>query len=106
MGKLKNGPEIKLKLKNKLGEYCCWCGAMLDFSEEAKISRPSNMATIEHVLPRSLGGKDSMDNFMLACYKCNHARGNGERPIFTERKIRFKIKHIVTLWEELDKVLA
>ena len=31
---------------------------------------------IEHVVPRSRGGTDSLNNLVLACHECNQAKGN------------------------------
>lgn len=33
-------------------------------------------ATLEHILPVSLGGTDDMCNLALSHQKCNHTRGN------------------------------
>lgn len=30
--------------------------------------------TLDHVLPRSRGGKSTWDNLVAACYKCNHKK--------------------------------
>jgi 5-methylcytosine-specific restriction endonuclease McrA len=35
-----------------------------------------NSLTMEHVIPRSRGGKTSWDNIVCACSKCNTAKGN------------------------------
>ena len=32
--------------------------------------------TIDHVVPRSAGGRDSWDNLVTACQKCNAKKGN------------------------------
>jgi len=32
--------------------------------------------TIDHVVPRSMGGRDSWDNLVTACQKCNAKKGN------------------------------
>lgn len=32
--------------------------------------------TIDHILPRSVGGSDNVDNLALACRNCNERRGN------------------------------
>lgn len=32
--------------------------------------------TIDHVLPRSRGGKNTWQNLVAACQKCNHRKGN------------------------------
>lgn len=33
-------------------------------------------ATLEHILPKSQGGTDEMDNLTISHYQCNNARGN------------------------------
>lgn len=35
----------------------------------------TDMATIEHMTPRSAGGSDTLDNLVMACAKCNQDRG-------------------------------
>lgn len=32
--------------------------------------------TIDHVLPRSRGGKDHVGNMVVACFRCNHRKGS------------------------------
>ena len=45
---------------------CQYCG-----------SKPgSEELTIDHIVPRSKGGKSSWENCVLACIKCNHEKGN------------------------------
>jgi hypothetical protein len=36
----------------------------------------SDIFTIEHLIPRSLGGSDELDNLALACRRCNERRYN------------------------------
>jgi len=43
---------------------CAYCGA------------ESKRLTIDHVLPRSKGGKSSFENCVAACKKCNSEKGN------------------------------
>jgi 5-methylcytosine-specific restriction endonuclease McrA len=31
---------------------------------------------MEHILPRSLGGKDKEENLAAACYRCNEFKGS------------------------------
>lgn len=36
--------------------------------------------TVDHILPRSLGGSDGLENLRLAHHRCNSARGNRMPP--------------------------
>ncbi len=45
---------------------CQYCGKKLAKSE----------LTIDHVVPRSRGGRDTWDNLVLACVKCNVRKGD------------------------------
>lgn len=46
--------------------HCFWCNERLD---------PA-LATIDHVVPLSKGGRPHHDNEVLSCYACNQAKGN------------------------------
>lgn len=41
-----------------------------------KLSRYYRRATIEHVIPRSAGGSNALDNVVAACLFCNFYRAN------------------------------
>lgn len=45
---------------------CQYCGRML----------PSAELTLDHVLPRSRGGKTTWENVVAACKPCNHRKGD------------------------------
>jgi 5-methylcytosine-specific restriction endonuclease McrA len=36
---------------------------------------PPEQLTLEHLVPRSLGGTNALDNLRLACFNCNNRRG-------------------------------
>ena len=42
------------------------------------ISDNNNILTIDHVIAKSKGGKDTDDNYQLACSKCNQMKRNKE----------------------------
>lgn len=44
---------------------CQYCGS----------NRPQDM-TLDHVLPKSRKGKDTWENLVTACYKCNHKKAD------------------------------
>lgn len=62
--------HMRCKLAEAQNWKCCWCGIHCIPEPHHKHS-----ATIEHVHPRSLGGKDDWDNYAMACARCNHKRG-------------------------------
>lgn len=80
----------------KRDQSCCmYCGRFL---------APSQI-TVDHVIPRSLGGKTSFTNCVCSCFECNNKKGNKtpeqagltllrkpEKPIFMS-DIDFYYKH-------------
>lgn len=51
---------------------CLHCGAHLVVGLDGE---PISRATIEHILPRSHGGTDDLENLGLACARCNSQKG-------------------------------
>jgi hypothetical protein len=47
------------------GKCCCYCGRHLKRAE----------ATVDHYMPRFLGGSDDPANLRLACFGCNNLKG-------------------------------
>jgi 5-methylcytosine-specific restriction endonuclease McrA len=58
--------------------YCCiYCGI---HASQAKME-------IEHVIPRSRGGTDSLNNLVLSCETCNQAKGSQDVKTFLKGKL-------------------
>jgi 5-methylcytosine-specific restriction endonuclease McrA len=75
------------------GYRCQYCGSASDL-------------TIDHVLPRSRNGKDTWENLVTACNKCNHRKGNrtpkeSGMPLFREP---FRPNHIIFLRDYMGRV--
>lgn len=51
---------------------CFYCGDPVTVSESNPPSKKS--ATVDHVVPRSQGGRNAQVNLVTACYECNHAK--------------------------------
>ena len=51
---------------------CWWCGHAVVDSPHACIA---SRATVEHLIPRHLGGPTEKTNLVAACSLCNQARG-------------------------------
>lgn len=83
----KNKAKIKRKsysdeerkiIYNKSGGRCELCGRRLLFEE----------MTLDHIVPLSMGGEDSMENLQAACYACNQFKSNILPDDFMDRIIK------------------
>ena len=53
----------RIKIKEKWNYECAYCGSDIDL-------------TIDHVIPRSKGGKDSAENMVCCCHECNQDKAH------------------------------
>ena len=51
------------------GNRCVYCNVRLNREHSH-----DNQATVDHIIPLSLGGTNFQDNIILACFKCNSHR--------------------------------
>ncbi len=58
----------KQSVRERANYLCEYCHSLEILS--------ANRFTIDHVVPRSLGGSDDLDNRSLACRRCNERRYN------------------------------
>ena len=56
-------PYSKRNIMIRDNNMCCYCGSFKDL-------------TIDHVIPRSRGGKSTFENCVTACRECNNLKGN------------------------------
>jgi 5-methylcytosine-specific restriction endonuclease McrA len=54
---------------------CIYCGIRPGDVQRGKIMTKSDF-TVDHILPRSRGGRDTWSNTACACYGCNHRKGD------------------------------
>ena len=84
-------PFNKRNLQIMYGNICAYCGKKAD---------PS---TLEHVIPKSKGGKSDFDNVVIACLRCNNKKDNR---LPSEAGMFLKVKpHAPTISEFMSMVL-
>lgn len=77
--KRKNYSDEERKIiYNKSGGRCELCGMRLSFMD----------MTLDHIIPLSMGGEDSMENLQTACYACNQFKSNILPDDFMDRIIK------------------
>ncbi len=67
------------------GGACVYCGIPV-VRRGPGLHRAPNLATLDHVVPRSQGGPTRADNLVLACAACNNERGVEDAMAFAARK--------------------
>jgi 5-methylcytosine-specific restriction endonuclease McrA len=69
------------------GGACSYCGVPVRRLAKGLHGAP-DLATLDHVQPRSQGGRLSLDNLVLACRACNNARGTQDAERFRAERGR------------------
>lgn len=54
---------------------CIYCGVQPGQTMRGKVVGKSDF-TVDHVIPKSRGGRDTWSNTACACYACNHRKGD------------------------------
>jgi 5-methylcytosine-specific restriction endonuclease McrA len=54
---------------------CIYCGVTPGQLMKGKVMTKSDF-TVDHVIPKSRGGRDTWTNTACACYACNHRKGD------------------------------
>ena len=67
------------------GGRCVYCG-MQARRPGPGVKRAPDLATLDHVVPKSFGGPLHRDNLVLACSACNNERGTLDAEAFRARK--------------------
>lgn len=67
--------EVLKRAKNR----CELCG----------ISAEKRALEVDHIVPKSLGGEDSLNNYQALCYLCNTNKGNRDQTDFRKLKDRY-----------------
>jgi 5-methylcytosine-specific restriction endonuclease McrA len=92
--------------------FCAYCSTELDYNLLSKPSGPN----IDHLIPVSRGGDDSLENLALACRNCNYRKGVRTAEEFARypndpiSTLALALGHVATLflvtWEKEERPLS
>lgn len=75
--------HFRVAIVRRDGPNCFWCdcrtnldGAYTWEGTPLKKGRNLRRRTLDHLIPQASGGRDHLPNLVIACYSCNHDRGN------------------------------
>jgi 5-methylcytosine-specific restriction endonuclease McrA len=67
--------KVVKKLIRRHGDVCSYCRVPLGPEPSDGILGP-RARTVDHVVPRSLGGTHNLANLVLSCSRCNGSKGS------------------------------
>lgn len=62
-------PELRVKVLDRDGGFCRYCG------QGGLRGIHANQCAIDHIIPRCRGGRDRLENLVVACKSCNLRKG-------------------------------
>ena len=96
-----SGYEVREYLLEKFDRKCIYCG------------KENTPLEIEHIIPKSRGGSDKIDNLGVACHDCNQTKGNMTAEEFGFPNIQKQVKKTLrdsalinsTRWKVYDALI-
>jgi diadenosine tetraphosphate (Ap4A) HIT family hydrolase len=68
------------KVLSRAGFHCQLCG----------ISADERHLEVDHIIPKNLGGADTLDNYQALCYRCNSSKRDTDKTDFREWQVLHK----------------
>jgi 5-methylcytosine-specific restriction endonuclease McrA len=75
-------PADRRTVIHRDGRKCRYCGRAVQERPNPHKARADDL-TIDHVVPRHMGGGSTVDNMVVACHKCNHEK---DRTLLPEKQ--------------------
>ena len=86
-------PEERKAVYRKTEGHCYMCGEFVDF----------DAFEVDHYIPRSHGGPNTLDNLWCSCHTCNRVKGCTDPEVFFPQAIRIA-KHLARKGENATNV--
>lgn len=90
----------KILFNRQKGE-CHWCGQAMtrDTVNYDGVPPDHTMCTIDHIVPRSMGGSNRWENIVAACWLCNNLRSSTD-PVTTVEILPNRRRKYLAKWEK------
>lgn len=75
------------------------------FKNDSDGNRKSVLMTVDHIVPRSLGGKDSLENLATACFECNYEKKSSNALLYLISKKDSQVERVLEQDEIIDRGL-
>lgn len=76
--------EYKVAFMSRYGRNCQHCG--VEMADVVTDGRRGKVASIDHIVPKALGGSDLESNLTVCCCSCNTSKGKSELADFRQRR--------------------
>lgn len=84
--------SIRFEVLKRAAFRCELCG----------ISADDKNLEVDHIHPKSLGGKDDLTNFQALCYSCNAAKSNTDKTDFRDYKLFYNQRNSECLFCQIQ----
>lgn len=95
--KVATNPDWWLKVAfHEWGGHCAYCGQPLTMAQ-GHVGASGEQATVDHLIPPSVGGPHLHDAVVLACFSCNSAKANQDWLTWgkaADRKMRKRLREM------------
>ena len=85
--------SVRYEILKRAGFHCELCG----------VSADERALEVDHIIPRNLGGEDSLENYQALCYKCNANKRDTDSTNFREWRTLFGKKESSCLFCKPDR---
>lgn len=76
--------EYKVAFMSQHGRHCQHCG--VEMTHTVTDGQKRKVASIDHIVPKALGGSDMESNLTVCCCSCNTSKGKSELDDFRQRR--------------------
>jgi len=104
----KNHSQRKQPFKHRtfeeFGGRCAYCRIPMTLHVHGKTKVEGNVATLDHIIPKSYGGPACNENLLVVCFECNRDRGNCSLMHFLrDPRVLARLRASISLSKQADE---